>query len=678
MERKTVFDGFTTPYGTFPFEEVKLEDYKPAFEKGFALHNAEIKNIENNPEAPDFKNTIEAFERSGSYLTLVQSVFYNLLSAESTPEMQDLANEISPIETEHYNNIYLSEKLSSRIKTVYNNGFEGLDEEQKMLLEKIMRAFEDKGSNLSQEKKREFRELSKQLSAIRLKYGQNLLNATNAYEMQLSEEELTGLPENAKEAASLRAKEKGIDGYIIDLKGPSYLSFMKYAQNRSLREKLYRAYNSRSSFGEYDNKENVRNLANIRLKIANLLGYKDYSSYVLRNRMAKNKNAVYSLLDELYIASVEPTKKEIKELSDFAKKIEGDQFDLMPWDWSYYSEKLRLEKYDLDDEMTRPYFELENVKKGVFGLANALYGLQFKRNVQIQVYHPEVEAYEVFDEDGSFLAVFYADYFPRAGKEGGAWMTEYKCQCNDENGKRVAPHISIVMNLTRPTQTKPSLLSIDELTTFLHEFGHALHGMLSKVKYETLAGTNVYRDFVELPSQIMENWATEKEYLDSFATHYQTGENIPENLIEKIKNATNYHAAYFMMRQLSFGYLDMGWHTIESLLPENEDIKDLEQKYWLKTQFFPVIDGTMMSTQFSHIFDGGYSAGYYSYKWAEVLDADAFAFFKKQGIFNRSIANRFRHEILEKGGSVDPLVLYCNFRGEKPKTLYLLKRCGIV
>ncbi len=676
---RNLFENLNTPYQTYPFDQIQEADYKPAFEKGFKQHDEEIEAIANNESAPTFANTIEAFERSGEFLSSVQSVFYNLLSAESTPTMQDFANDISPIETDHYANIFMNEKLFQRVKAIYEKKDElGLTKEQLVLLDKVYDGFIVRGANLTGQDRETFRELSKKSAALQLKYGQNLLNATNAFEMVLTEEdELKGLPEDVRDAAKLKAQEKEKQGFLFDLSAPSYIAFMKYSQNRELRKKLYLAYNTKANGGEFDNTEIVRDLVNTRLAIANLLGYKDYASSVLKHRMAKDKEGVYDLLDSLRIATKDFALGEVKEIENIAKNANGDDFVLMPWDWAFYSEKLKEEKFSINDEIIRPYFELENVKKGVFGLANKLYGLEFKKNEQIPVYHKEVEAFEVYDADNSFLAVLYVDFHPRASKQGGAWMTEYKCQHIDANGKNVRPHISIVMNLTRPTQTKPALLSIDELQTFLHEFGHAIHGMVANTTYESVAGTNVYRDFVELPSQLMENWATEKEYLDSFATHYETKEPIPSDLIAKIKAADNYHSGYAMMRQLSFGYLDMAWHSIATPLESNVSVKKFESEAWRESQILPEVDETLMSSQFSHIFDGGYAAGYYSYKWAEVLDADAFSIFKEQGIFNKETAHNFRTKILEKGGADDPMNLYMNFRGKKPGIDALLIRAGI-
>ncbi len=677
MENNNVFfQEFKTPHQTIPFDKIKLSDYLPAMREGFKRHNEEIDAIVNNPEEPTFENTIVALERSGSFLSCVQSAFYNLLSAETCDEMDDIANEISPEETEHSNNISLNEALFKRVKKVYDaKDSLNLTVEQKTLLQNTYDSFVDHGANLDGEAKEKYRELSQKLSLLELQYGQNVLNATNQYKMVVTDStQLSGIPAMILEAAKERAKQKDTEGWCFDLTAPSYVPFMKYADNRELRKQLYTAYNTKALNGDLDNRPVVKDLVNNRLALAQLLGYKNYAEYELKDRMAENKENVYKLLDDLLVAFKPTSKKEIEEVQQYAN-AHGADFSIMPWDWAYYSEKLKDEKYSVNDEMLRPYFELEKVKEGVFGLATKMYGLTFKKNKDIPVYHPEVDAYEVFDKDGSFLSVFYADFHPRAGKRGGAWMTEYRCQHVNEKGENVRPHISIVMNFTRATDTTPSLLTFDELTTFIHEFGHSIHGMVANTTYESLAGTNVYRDFVELPSQMMENWAFEKEYLDGFAVHYQTGEAIPAELIEKIRRSANFNTGYATLRQLSFGLLDMAWHTIEK--PFEGDVMEFEREAWKKAQTLPSVEGTLMSAQFNHIFSGGYSAGYYSYKWAEVLDADAFAVFQKEGIFNTATAERFRREVLEKGGSEHPMTLYKRFSGHEPTIEPLLKRCGI-
>lgn len=668
---------YDTPHGTIPFDKIRLDDYLPAMREGMRLQNEEIAAIVKNSDAPTFENTIEAFEHTGEVLSKVQYAFYNLLSAETCDEMDSIANEISPEETEHGNNIYLNNELFERVAAVYaQKDSLALTAEQQMLLSNTYDAFVKRGATLDSAQKEQYRELSKELSLLELQFQQNTLKATNAYQKVVTDErQLAGLPDGIKEAAAQLAKDKGQEGWLFNLSYPSYVPFMKYADNRELRKELYTAYNTKATEGDIDNKPVVKKIVNCRLRIAKLLGFKDYASYVLQKRMAENKENVYDLLNNLLTAYKPTALNEVAEVQKYAKE-HGADFELMPWDWSYYSEKLREEKYSINDEQLKPYFELERVKKGVFGLATRLYGLRFEKNSDIPVYHPEVEAFDVYDEDGSFLAVLYTDFHPRDGKRSGAWMTEYKCQSRSADGTDNRPHISIVMNFTKPTDSTPSLLTFDELTTFLHEFGHSIHGMVAKTTYESLAGTNVYRDFVELPSQLMENWAYEKEYLDEFAVHYQTGEKIPAELVEKIRRAANFNTGYLTLRQLSFGYLDMAWHTLNADF--EGDVRDFELKAWKETQVLPSVEGAIMSVQFNHIFSGGYSAGYYSYKWAEVLDADAFSVFQKEGIFNKATASRFRNEVLAKGGSEHPMTLYMRFRGQKPTIEPLLKRNGIV
>lgn len=668
---------YDTPHGTIPFDKIRLDDYLPAMREGMRLQNEEIAAIVKNSDAPTFENTIEAFEHTGEVLSKVQYAFYNLLSAETCDEMDSIANEISPEETEHGNNIYLNNELFDRVAAVYaQKDSLALTAEQQMLLSNTYDAFVKRGATLDSAQKEQYRELSKELSLLELQFQQNTLKATNAYQKVVTDErQLAGLPDGIKEAAAQLAKDKGQEGWLFNLSYPSYVPFMKYADNRELRKELYTAYNTKATEGDIDNKPVVKKIVNCRLRIAKLLGFKDYASYVLQKRMAENKENVYDLLNNLLTAYKPTALNEVAEVQKYAKE-HGADFELMPWDWSYYSEKLREEKYSINDEQLKPYFELERVKKGVFGLATRLYGLRFEKNSDIPVYHPEVEAFDVYDEDGSFLAVLYTDFHPRDGKRSGAWMTEYKCQSRSADGTDNRPHISIVMNFTKPTDSTPSLLTFDELTTFLHEFGHSIHGMVAKTTYESLAGTNVYRDFVELPSQLMENWAYEKEYLDEFAVHYQTGEKIPAELVEKIRRAANFNTGYLTLRQLSFGYLDMAWHTLNADF--DGDVRDFELKAWKETQVLPSVEGAIMSVQFNHIFSGGYSAGYYSYKWAEVLDADAFSVFQKEGIFNKATASRFRNEVLAKGGSEHPMTLYMRFRGQKPTIEPLLKRNGIV
>lgn len=676
-EENPFFKPFDTPHGTAPFDKIRIEHYEPAFEKAIAAHQAEIDKIAANPAAATFSNTIEALEYSGEMLSRVSNVFFNLLSSESNDEMMEISQKLSPKLSEHSNNINLNDDLFKRVKVVYDNRRNaGLTPEQIRLVEKYYEGFENSGATLSAEGKEKYRELSMELSKLTLNFGQNNLRETNAYEMLLTDKaDLEGLPASVVDAAAAKAKSKNKEGWLFDLSAPSYIGFMKYSSRRDLRHKLYMANATKGvKEGDFDNKDNVRKIATLRLQVANLLGYKSYSDYVLKNRMAKNAEGVFGLLDNLANAFGEVARSEVADVAAFASKMEGKKVDLQPWDWSYYADKLKDSRFGVNDEMTRPYFELENVKKGVFGLATDLYGLQFVPNRDIQVYHPEVEAFDVLDEKGEFLSVLYTDFHPRDGKRAGAWMSSYKSQYM-KGGVDSRPHITIVMNFTRPTDSKPALLTFDEVETFLHEFGHALHGMLARSTYETLSGTSVYRDFVELPSQIMENWLVEKEYLDRFAFHYETGEKMPDALLQKIIDASNYNTGYFTLRQLSFGYLDMAWHSLTE--PFSGDVVSFEQDAMASVQLLPVVPEGCMSTSFGHIFSGGYAAGYYSYKWAEVMDADAFSLFKQKGIFNKEVADSFRRNILERGNTEEPMVLYKRFRGQEPTVDALLKRSGV-
>lgn len=672
------FKPYKTPHGTPPFKSIKTEHFEPAFEKGIKENKEEVEAIANNKQAPTFDNTILALEKAGKQLSKVSNVFYVLLSAESNDEMLEIAQRIQPKLSELSNEISLNEKLFQRVKTIYDNRNNlGLNEEQIRMVEDSYRGFENSGATLSEADKAKYKELSQKLSKLTLTFGQNVLKYSNAYEMLITDEaDLAGIPAMHIEAAKAKADKKKKQGWIFDLSAPSYIAFMKYADNRDLREKLYKAYNSRNfTGGEFDNAEIVKEIAITRMQIAKLLGYDDYASYRLQNKMAKNKENVYKLLNELHDAYAVAAKSDVKQVEGFAVGYEKQAIDLQPWDWSYYSEKLRDAKYSVNDEQVRPYFELENVKKGVFGLANKLYGIKIKKNSKIEVYHPEVEAFDVIDKNGDFLAVLYTDFHPREGKRQGAWMTEFKGQYM-ENGKDSRPHVALVMNFTRPTETEPALLTFDEVNTFLHEFGHGLHGMLTKCTYESQSGTNVKHDFVELPSQIMENWLTEKEFLDDFAIHYKTGEKIPADLVKKLVDAANYNEGYACYRQLSFGFLDMAWHTISSI-EQIKDVESFEKAAMASTAILPAVDDMCMSTSFGHIFSGGYAAGYYGYKWAEVLDADAFAKFKETGIFNQDTAESFRRNILEKGDTKDPMELYVNFRGQEPSIDALLIRTGV-
>ena len=668
---------YHTPFETTPFHLIKTEDFEPAMVEGMEVHNQEIDAIVNHPDEPTFANTIVALEKSGVLLDRVKNVFDNLLSAETSDELEALAERMMPRLSEHSNNISLNEKLFARIKQVYDQtDLETLNQEERILLQNTYHSFIRNGANLAPEQKERFRELSAELSVLTLKFSQNKLKETNQYELPLTPEQTDGLPDSALEAYVQAAKDKNKDGYIVTLHAPSFVPFMKYSTHRDLRQQLYMAYNTICTHdNEFNNLEIVQKLVNLRLERAQLLGYDTAADYVLCRRMAENSANVYKLLNELLEAYTPTAHKEVEEVKSLAKELEGEDFELMPWDWAYYSEKLKEKKFNLNEEELRPYFELKNVIQGVFGLATRLYGITFQENPAIPVYHPEVKAYEVHDKDGSFLAVLYTDFHPRASKRSGAWMTSYKEQWKDENGNS-RPHVSVTMNFTKPSEEKPALLTFSEVTTFLHEFGHALHGIFADTVYASMSGTNVYWDFVELPSQIMENFAIEKDFLNTFAKHYQTGENIPEEWIQRLIDASNFNVAYACLRQLSFGLLDMAWYTRTE--PFEGDVRSYEKQAWQKTQVLPEIAKTCMTVQFSHIMAGGYAAGYYSYKWAEVLDADAFSLFQEKGIFDAKTANSFRENVLSKGGTEHPMVLYKRFRGQEPTIDALLRRNGII
>lgn len=669
---------YHTLHDTTTFDRIGLEDYEPAIRKGMEAEDAEIQQIIDNPEAPTFENTVLALEQSGKLLDRVTTVLFNLMSAETCDELDAIAEKLMPELSEHANNISLNEKLFDRIKQVYQQKDRlTLTQEEQRLLEKTYDGFQRNGANLSEKDKETYRNLSMELSSLTLKFSQNHLKETNKYELVLTDEaDLEGLPESTREAAALTAKEKGKEGWVITLQAPSYVPFMRYSKRRDLRKQLYLAYNTQCTHDdEFNNEETVKKLVNLRMQIAQLLGFTDYADYVLRKRMAEDSTHVYKLLNDLLEAYTPKALQEVEEIKQLACKQEGTDFQLMPWDFSYYAEMLKEQKYALNEEELRPYFELEQVKQGVFGLATKLYGITFKENKDIPVYHPDVQAYEVFDRDGSYLAVLYTDFHPRAGKRSGAWMTSYKEQWIESDGTNSRPHVSVTMNFTKPTAEKPALLTFSEVNTFLHEFGHALHGMFANTRFQCMSGTNVYWDFVELPSQIMENFAIEKEFLNTFARHYQTGEPIPETLIQRIIDASNFNVAYACLRQVSFGLLDMAWYTRQT--PFEGDVKAYEKEAWKKAQVLPQPEETCMSVQFGHIMSGGYSAGYYSYKWAEVLDADAFSVFKEKGIFNTDVARSFRENILSKGGTEHPMTLYKRFRGQEPTIDALLKRNDI-
>lgn len=672
------FGKFKTPFETPPFDKIKIEHYEPAFDEGIKQMEKEVQEIANNPQPATFENTVVALERSGKLLETVSSVFFNVLGAEANDEMMEISQRVSPKLSQTSNNIFLNEKLLARVKSIYDKKEQlNLSTEDAKLLEDLYESFKANGATLNKDDKEKYRKLSMDLSMLTLQFDQNALKDKNWFELLITDEnELSGLPESARDAAAMLAKSKDKNGWLFNLSAPSYIPFMRYSDKRDLREKMYREYMSVGNKGdEFDNKDIIKKIVNIRLEIAQLMGFKNYAEYALEHTMAKNSANVYKLLNQLLEAYKPIAINEYNAVEGFALGTEKENITVMPWDWSYYSEKLRDIRFKVNDEMTRPYFELSNVKKGVFGLATQLYGITFKENKKIPVYHPEVDAYEVYDADGKFLAILYTDFFPRDGKQSGAWMNNIKAQYKDKDGKDSRPQIVIVMNFTRPTDTKPSLLSFDEVNTLLHEFGHSLHGMLAQGTYSSLSGTSVYRDFVELPSQIMENWLTEKEFLDQIAVHYQTGEKIPQEMIQSLVNASNFNAGYLCCRQLSFGLLDMAWHTLEQ--PFDGDVAAFEKKAWAPTVIMPEVPEALMGTSFGHIFSGGYAAGYYGYKWAEVLDADAFSVFKSKGIFNKEVAKSFRDNILSKGGTEDPAVLYKRFRGQEPTIDALLIRNGI-
>lgn len=671
---------YETPFETVPFDLIKPEHFLPALQEGIKQGKAEVEVIKSNPEKPTFANVCEALEKSGQLVNKVAGVFYNLHSAESNDEIQNIAKEFSPLITEYSNDIQLDSELFEKVKSVYDvKDSLNLNTEEMRLLEKQYKGFVRNGALLNEEQKVKLREIDKELSHISLQFGDNVLAETNNFLMLLdSESELDGLPENSKEAAAHLADEKGHEGkWAVNLDYPSYIPFMTYANNRELREKLYRAFSSKAFKGnEYDNQEIVKKIAGLRHERANLLGYKTHAEFVLEERMAETPKRVKEFLDNFLDKAKPIASKEIDELKAYAKEKGGvEPNDFMAWDYAFWAEKLKKEKYDFDSEELKPYFKLENVIDGVFLVAKKLFGLSFKERRDIPVYHQDVKAYEVVDEQSRHVGVFYADFFPRAGKRAGAWMTSFRDQ-KVEGGHDQRPHVSIVCNFTKPTGTKPSLLTFNEVLTLFHEFGHSLHGLLSKCNYESLSGTSVYWDFVELPSQVLENWAYEKECLDLFAQHYETGEKIPQEFIKKIKASSNFHEGRQTLRQLSFGYLDMSWHDGDPSGIKN--VGEHEREAMSTCELFPMVEEANMSCSFSHIFRGGYSAGYYSYKWAEVLDADAFEAFKEKGIFNREVADSFRENILEKGGSMHPMDLYLAFRGHEPQPEALLKRAGLL
>lgn len=667
---------FKTPFGTPPFGEIRIEHFTPAFREGIEKGLQDIERIVSNQDTPDFENTIAALSLGGRILSRVSNVFYPLNDAETSAEMQAIAREVAPLLADYSNDILFHEALFRRVKAVFDKRESlDLDVEQSTLLEKTYKMFTRNGAGLDAGKKARLREISRQLSELSLKFDDNILGETNEWFLHLEQaEDVAGLPDSQLEAAAEEAKKRKLKGWVITLKGPSYWQFLQYADRRDLREKVFRAFNSRGYQGNhYDNREIVRQIANLRLERARLLGYETHAHFVLEERMAGSPEAVQDFLKQLLDAAKPKALADLEEVQQLALQL-GAGHPLEYWDWYYFAEKMRKARFDFDQELLRPYFELEQVKLGVFELARRLWGFRFVPSNVIPVYHPEVTAYEVYDDNDDFLAILFLDFFPREGKSAGAWMTGFRKQ-ERLDGTDYRPHISLVCNFTRPTATKPSLLTHGEFNTFLHEFGHALHGMCSKVSYADLSGTNVYRDFVELPSQIMENWAVEKDYLDLFARHYQTGEKIPAELVDKIVATKNFHAAFAAMRQLGFGLNDMAWHTITNAV--EGPLQDFEAAAMEPARLFPPVSDTLISSAFAHIFAGGYAAGYYGYKWAEVLDADAFKLFKQRGIFDRETAKAFREHILSRGGSEHPMVLYKRFRGREPGLHALLEREGL-
>ena len=666
----------TLPYGAPQFDKIENQHYIPAFKQAIEEGKAEVDAIVNNTDVPTFKNTIEALEYAGETLNSISHIFYNLLEANTNEEMQNIAEEISPLTTEFSMYVRLNDGLFKRIKSVYEQRESlGLNDVEMRLLEKTYEGFARNGANLSPEDKETYSKYMEELSLLSLQFGKNVLAATNAFTLNITDEnDLAGLPDYVREQAAEAAKNKDLSGWLFDLTAPSYGPFMKFSERRELREKMYRQYNTRAFGGELDNSDIIKRIAELRIKVANILGYKNFAEYQIERRMAKSPESVNEFLNKLLEPALPKAKQEVAELNTYAKAHGFTEDEIMPWDFSFYSEKLRAEKYDLRDEQLKPYFQLDHCINAIFDLAYKLYGLTFTELNDSPIYHQDVKVYDVKDKDGSHLALFYADFFPRESKRGGAWRTEFRGQ-RIYNNIDERPLISIVTNFTKPTADTPSLITHDEFTTLLHEFGHALHGIITKGKYESMTGTSVDHDFVELPSQIMENWCYEPEYLNTFAKHYKTGETIPAELIEKIVASMNYQSAYFHIRQLQFGILDMAWHTLSDIF--EEDAITFEKKVLSAVNVLPSIPECIISTAFSHIFAGGYCAGYYSYKWAEVLAADGFSLFKEKGIFNQDVASSFR-ELLTKGDSIDAAILYRNFRGHDPEPEALLKQLGII
>lgn len=666
---------FNTKYGTFPFDKIRVEHIKPALLQAMDEEKAEIDTICTNPETPTFANTLVALEHSGHRLEVVTTYMYNMLSANTCDELDTVAEEMQPLLSQHHSDIVANTALYQRIAYVHDHAdAEALDEEDRMLLDTTYRSFIRSGAHLCEEKKEKLREVRAELSKQTLAFSRHLLNETNAFHLHVTDEaDLAGLPELQREQAKAKAEEMGKSGWVFTLHAPSFVPFMTYAEKRSLRHDLYMAYHTRCLHDNADNNESVvKRIVNLRREMAQILGFDTYADYALERRMANNTERVYDLLNQLVEAYHQPALKEVEQVEAFARQCEGDAFRLEPWDFAYYANRLKKQRYDIDANMLRPYLPLNAVIDGVFGLATRLYGITFHPAPEVAVYHPDVKAYEVHDANGTFLAILYADFHPRAGKQGGAWMTNFR----EESDYTERPHVSLTMNFTPPTAESPALLTLQEVETFLHEFGHALHSIFAQTRYASLSGTNVYWDFVELPSQFMENYATERDFLRTFARHYQTGEVIPDSLIERVRQSRTFHAAWACMRQVSFGLIDMAYYTLTT--PFDADIRAFEREASEPARVMRSAEEACMTVQFSHIMAGGYAAGYYSYKWAEVLDADVFSLFRERGIFDNATAKRFRHTILEKGGTVPPMTLFETFRGRAPRIDALLERDGIV
>lgn len=668
---------FTTTGGAVPFDRITTADYEPAIRQGIKEHDAQVKAIAENETEPTFENTIVALERAGATLNRVLGVFYPMLSANADDALMVVSNRMAPVLSEHFNSITLNEQLWQRVKRVHDH-FDASkhDAEDQMLMRETYDGFVRSGANLQGADRDRYRELSKRLTELTLKFDQNALRETPRYELWLTAEDLAGLPESALDAAKQAAKDKGREGeWLVTLDAPSYGPFMKYSAKRDLREKLYKMYNRQCTSGEFCNLDVLRDIANTRLEVARLMGCTTFADYKLQHTMAETPGHVYNMLNQLREAYLPVERSEMQRLTEFATQFEGKPVEIMPWDYSYYSNKEKDSMFDINDELLRPYFELSQVTKGVFGFAKRMYGLRFTANHDAQVFHPEVEVFDVTDEDGKAVGMLYLDFFPRATKQSGAWMTSFREQYIDDNGNDVRPQVTLTMNFTRPTETNPSLLTVREVETFMHEFGHALHQLLSRSKYQSLSGTNVYRDFVEVPSQFNENYVYEREFLDSFARHYQTGEPVPQELIDRLIASSQYGAAYACVRQLGFGFLDMAWHSITE--PYEGDDYQFEYDAVKDVKAFEPVEGCIMSPQFTHIFSGGYAAGYYGYKWAEVIECDAFDQFRQDGIFNRETARKWVDNVLSRGGTEAPMTLYKRFRGTEPRIDAMMRRDGI-